>query len=345
MQCFACYRVAMSSVPDFALGDAVLDHLKTDYRTVPLAATVGSVLHDLRESGYADEIVYFYVIDPANKLVGVVPTRRLLASYEDVAVRDIMVPNVATIPPTMTMLDAGKRLQQYRYLAMPVTAEDGSMLGTVDLTQFGGDVLISAPHDIQHDVFRLIGVHLSAAASNSPWTGFLDRAPWLGANIVGGMLAAVVVSLYEPFLDTATVLALFIPVVLSLSESVSIQSMTITFQRLNSGEGGGRSLLKEIGRELLSAVMLGLACGGTVGIISYLWKRDILVAGALAGALFLSMITACLIGFVLPWAIHKLKGDPYIASGPIVLPVTDIIALLFYLNLAGILLRGAGTAH
>jgi len=52
----------------------------------------------------------------------------------------------------------------------------------------------------------------------------------------------------------------------------------------------------------------------------------------------LSMITACLLGVALPTAVRAFKGDPRVAAGPMVLSTTDILTLLFYFNLAGIIL-------
>ncbi len=50
------------------------------------------------------------------------------------------------------------------------------------------------------------------------------------------------------------------------------------------------------------------------------------------------MVTACLLGLVLPSAVRAARGDPRIASGPIVLAIADLATLLLYFTLAGWLL-------
>ena len=55
-------------------------------------------------------------------------------------------------------------------------------------------------------------------------------------------------------------------------------------------------------------------------------------------AITVAMITACLLGVLMPTALRALKADPKIAAGPIVLALTDLATLLFYFNMAGILL-------
>jgi magnesium transporter len=47
--------------------------------------TVQQALEAIRRQGVGEKIVYFYVVDAANRLVGVLPTRRLLTlAFTDV---------------------------------------------------------------------------------------------------------------------------------------------------------------------------------------------------------------------------------------------------------------------
>ena len=79
-----------------------------------------------------------------------------------------------------------------------------------------------------------------------------------------------------------------------------------------------------------------LASAGCV--VAGLWQWNPTLFAAIAVAITLSMITASLLGVVLPTVLRALRKDPTIASGPIVLATADIATLLFYFNLAGWLL-------
>ena len=164
------------------------------------------------------------------------------------------------------------------------------------------------------------------------------RFPWLLCNVGGGLLCAILIGRYEHLLDILVVLALFIPVVLALAESVSIQSVTLTLQNLSDGPIDwsvfGRALLKEFA----TAAMLGAGCGTLVGLAALVWKGAIGVGLVLVLAITLAMITACLLGVLMPTALRALKADPKIAAGPIVLALTDLATLIFYFNLAAILM-------
>jgi magnesium transporter len=167
--------------------------------------------------------------------------------------------------------------------------------------------------------------------------GFRNRFPWLLCNIGGGIICAFLAGLYESFLDSVIVLALFIPVVLALAESVSVQSMTITLQSLHGRRVGWRNTLRAVTAEFLTAVLLGSASGLLVGLVALVWKRQPAVAAAIGASICLAIITACLLGILLPTALRAFR-DPKIASGPIVLATADVATLLFYFNLAGLML-------
>ena len=49
----------------------------------------------------------------------------------------------------------------------------------------------------------------------------------------------------------------------------------------------------------------------------------------------MAMATAALLGVVLPGAFRAMRKDPRIASGPIVLALTDFVTLMAYFNVAG----------
>jgi magnesium transporter len=92
-------------------------------------------------------------------------------------------------------------------------------------------------------------------------------------------------------------------------------------------------------RELMTALLLGIACGLLVAAIVWFWRGEALSATVIGGAVFLSLITASLFGLSIPSLLHWLKLDPKIAAGPVTLALTDFCALLFYFTIAWLILR------
>jgi magnesium transporter len=321
------------------LGDPITSHMRSDYTALGAGQTVGEALHTLRTQQMAEQIVYFYVLDDERRLVGVVPTRRLLMNMADVKVADVMIRDVLSVPHTMTVLDACEFFVMHRLLAFPVVNEQNHLLGVVDAALFTDEMFDASERQSANDVFQLIGVRMAAVRGASPWQGFQQRFPWLLCNIAGGVACALLAGQYERLLNHVIVLALFIPVVLALAESVSMQSMTLTLQSFHGERVEWRSVFRGVRRESATASLLGAMCGSVVGLIAYVWKGDGRVSMAIGVSIALAILTACVLGSLLPTIVRVVKGDPKIAAGPIVLAAADVLTLLFYFNLAIFILQ------
>jgi magnesium transporter len=315
------------------LEDAVGNHVRRDFTTLRADQTVDQAMADLRTQELAERIVYFYVVDTQDRLVGVVPTRGLIMSNPGQKVSDIMLDQVIAIPASATVLTACEFFILHRLLAFPVVDEQGKLLGLVDVNMLTGEIIGLAERRSAEGAFQTIGVHVALGRKAPSWVSFKDRFPWLLCNIVGGIICAVLAGVYEGVLDQVIVLAMFIPVVLALAESVSIQSMTLTLQALQHERIDWRLVLTNLRQEFSTAGMLGLASGSIVAGAVLAWKRRPDVAMAIGTSIALSIVAACLLGIILP-ALLRLFRDPRVASGPVVLATADVITLLFYFNIA-----------
>lgn len=247
------------------LDDPITRHMRTRVTTLSADHTVEQALAALRSEQLEEQILYLYVVEPDGTLIGVVPTRRLLTAQPGQAIRQIMQGRVVTVPAEASVQVACEFFVMYRFLAFPVVDSANKLLGVVDVSLFTDEVFGLAEQRQLGDVFHLIGVHLSQARRASPVRNFRARFPWLLANIAGGIACAAIASLFEPLLRAVIVLALFVPIVLALAESVSMQSMTITLTTLHGRRVNWGRFARAIGREFLTAALLGAASGGVVG--------------------------------------------------------------------------------
>jgi magnesium transporter len=319
------------------LHEPLFGYVRRDFIPLRTTQTVREALDFLRSQQLGERLIYFYVTDHEERLAGVIPTRRLLASPLEASVSALMVTRVATLPTHATVREACEAFLHHRFLAFPVVDAGGVLHGVVDVGLFTDEIEELTERRKADDVFQLIGVHVTEAVSS--WSAFKDRVPWLMFNVMGGLLAALLAGLYESLLDAVVVLALFIPVVLALAESVSIQSVTLTLQRLHAGNPQWGTFVRGIRREAGTALLLGLACGSIVGFTAWVWKGAPGIALAIVTVITLSMLTACLLGVGLPTALRAVNLDPRIAAGPVVLATADMVTLLLYFNLAALVLR------
>src|SRR5437773_263929 len=88
------------------LTDLVSQHMHRDFTRVLSTVTVGEALASLRRQPPEGRIIYFYVVDGADRLVGVIPTRRLLLALPETRIGDIMIPRVVALPAMASVLEA-----------------------------------------------------------------------------------------------------------------------------------------------------------------------------------------------------------------------------------------------
>ncbi len=321
------------------LNDPVTQHMRRDFVVLSLDQTVGEALEYIQQRQPEGRIIYFYVTDADGKLRGVVPTRRLLLSPRDRLIRDIMVTPVIGIPAVATVLDACEFFTLHKLLAFPIVDLDGRLIGLVDVDMYTSEMTDLEKREGNDDLFQLIGVHLSESQQGRPLVAFRQRFPWLLANIGGGILAAFLSGFYQAELDKVVALALFIPVVLALAESVAIQSVSLSLQALHGPRPTWASLVPKLSREVVTGILLGLASGLAVGLVALVWIRDVpLVGVTVLGGIAGGVAAAAVIGVAIPNVLHILRRDPQVAAGPIALALTDMVTLLCYFNLARALL-------
>jgi magnesium transporter len=312
---------------------------RRDVATLRQELTVQQALDAIRERGVGEKIVYFYVVEADERLVGVLPTRRLLTAPLGQRLTEIMLPRVVAIPHTATLLEACEAFVLHKFLAFPVVDEQRRLVGIVDVGFFTQEVFdLTEEAERVDEIFEAIGFHVAQVRDASPLRAFRFRFPWLLATIASGTDCAVLASAYELTLAKSLVLTFFLTMVLGLGESVSIQTMTITIQALRSTRVGLRWYRRAFRREVGTALLLGSGCGLVVGLIVWLWRGTPLAAFSIGASILLTLCAACFFGLSVPALLHALKLDPKIAAGPVTLAFTDIFTLLFYFSLAALLL-------
>jgi magnesium transporter len=229
---------------------------------------------------------------------------------------------------------------RHRFLALPVVDEEDRLLGVIDLDLYSEEAVDRVVAEREADVFQLIGVWMEQYQTGRPFQAYRLRMPWLVCNLVGGMLCAAVATLFAGVIAQVALIAAFIPLVLTLCESVAIQSLTLSLQRLHVAAVNWRGLARLGGREIRAALLLSATCALVVGAAALFWGwPNHHAALVLAAAILLAMCLAAVAGVVVPLTLRLLRLDPRVAAGPVVLMCVDVAALLVYLGLATLVLR------
>ncbi len=320
------------------LEQSVLESMTFIQTVVNVGMTLGQAIDTLRSRKVMHAVLYVYVVDDEDRLVGVLPMRSILLSQPETPVRETMLTRFVTLNARETVGDALMAFAAYRLLALPVVDDEGHLLGAVDVQTYADETFELAEAQRVNALFQMLGVRVREARDRSPWRGFKARMPWLCWNLFGGTTCALIAKAFDATLTQFLVLAMFIPLVLTLAESVAMQSMTLVLEVLQGVGTRWRLVRNRLWTEAGTASLLGLCCGLIVGATGWAFGGGPAVAAILLGAIALSMVVAAAIGALVPIVLHTLRLDPRVAAGPMALTGADIFATVIYLGGATLLL-------
>ncbi|MBY0528758.1 MAG: magnesium transporter [Rhabdochlamydiaceae bacterium] len=312
-------------VKDFAI--AIHTMLKVDQ-------TIEEAIESLRMRKIDEKVIYFYVVDDSERLQGVVPTRTLLLKDPRSSIADVMKKGVISLKETQTLQEAIELLASHHLLALPVVDEELRLKGAIDIQLYLEETIDLADARHSHDVFQILGLTLEEGKQRTPWKSYRIRMPWILCNMVGGVACAVISWIFELVLAKFLLLAMFIPLILTLSESISMQSMTQSLHLVRHPKISWRKVFERVFIEGRMVLLLSSTCGVTVGLVSLLWGGGVMASLTIAVSLLVSISVSASIGASIPLLLHAKQLDPKVASGPVVLMFADVITTLIYLSLA-----------
>lgn len=316
--------------PHLNLDRPVRELAHVDYMQLFDSETVGQSLGRIRGEHLSERIVYFYAIGKGDKLVGVVPARRMIVSGEQTLIRDILVSPVISVPEHATLREAFETMAGRKLLAVPLVDSENRISGVIDIRNYSEEALDFERREAAERMFQILGIHIENAQKGI-WPSFRSRFPWMLCNIISGLAAAAITGAYSGVLQHTVALAFFFSVVLGIAESVSMQSVSIGLQSLDHHR-------PDVWREVTMGPVLGLAAGILVGLVGWTAIGMPLIGIILSGSILFGATAGACLGLLLPRLVHRWKLDPKIASGPAVLALTDVFTLTAYLALASWLL-------
>jgi len=296
--------------------------------------TVEEALSKMRHRQIDHKIIYFYVVDSENKLCGIIPTRKLLLSDVSVKIKDVMNEKVISLYQNQTLQEAMGIFARHSLLALPIVDVNNHIIGAVDVEMYMEESFDIADARHRFDIFQMIGISLEDEKKLSIWKNFRLRMPWIFCNMIGGIFCAIIANTFNSVLSNVILLAMFIPLVLSLSESISMQSMTHSIQILKRPRLTRKGSFFLALREFKVVLLMALSAGLIVGMISLLWRGGGYASATIGFAIIISVVIAAFFGILFPIILRKTRLDPKVASGPVVLTLADILTTSIYLSLA-----------
>jgi len=280
---------------------------------------------------------YLYIIDDASRPIGRLPIEKLIFSSPDTPVGNLMETDLHSVPTDMDREQVAEVVRRYDLLSVPaVDPATGAVQGIITVD----DVLDAADEEAAEDMYRLAGTAATDPLHQSVWKRALLRLPWILMTLLFGFLVGQVMRWlgFDPGAKHA--LLLFVPVMIAMAGSVSLQSSTIMVRGLATGDLRLYRTATILWHEVAVAALVGLVCGTISGLVGYaFFGGEVGFGVVIAFSMFFGIISAATLGTIVPISCHAVGVDPALASGPFVTSLNDIVGVLIYLGLGAQLLH------
>lgn len=328
--------------------DSVGRLMTPDYVAVKKNWNVARVLEHIRRYGTNSETIdVIYVIDDKGVLLDDLRIRKVLIAAPETMVSNLTDDRLIALNAYDPQEEAIEVFRMNNRVALPVTDDDNILLGIVTVD----DILWLAKEEYTEDIQKIGGTE----ALDEPYldTSIVNlvkkRVGWLAILMIGEMLTATAMGFFEEQIHKATVLALFIPLIISCGGNSGSQASTLIIQAMALGEVTIKDWWHVMRREIISGFLLGL-CLGIVGFLRiFVWHliapsiygdHWIMVAATISVSLVFVVLWGSLTGSMLPIILKKLGADPATSSAPFVATLVDVTGLLIYFSFAVLFMRG-----
>jgi magnesium transporter len=293
-----------------------------------------------------ETIYYAYVLDPDQKLLGVVSFRDLLSAQPGKTVSDIMEVDVVRANEGMDQETLSRVFVEQDLPVIPVVDDDGVMKGIVTVDDIVDVVEEEATEDIQK--FGGMEALEQPYLESSLREMIKKRGVWLTVLLFGGMLTTSALAAFQNQLDQAVVLTLFMPLIIASGGNSGSQASTLVIRAMALDEVRGRDWWRVLRRELMTGLALGAVLGALGLLRVVLWpgasdkygEHYLLIAITVSISLICVVIFGTIAGSMLPFILKKCGADPASASAPAVATLVDVSGLILYLTVANIILSG-----
>jgi len=315
--------------------------MQTELISVKQHLTVSAAIDLIRS--LSDEVEDFHNVfatDENEKLVGVLPLRKLILAKPETSISSIMDKSLIYVNADMDQEEVANTVKRYDLISLPVVDGDMHLLGRIMVD----DVIDVIQEEDSEDIFRMAGIseEEDVVYSGATYKVCMTRLPWLVFILFGTLLSGYFLWVYESTLKELLALVTFVPVICAMSGNVGVQSTSIVIRGLATGRIDFLNLKKMVLKELVVGIVIGLICAFIGACIGVLWHGNMIMGVSIFLAMFITITFAAFTGVLIPVFFKKMKIDPAVASGALVTTSNDLIAINIYFLLASWLMKTLG---
>jgi magnesium transporter len=301
-----------------------------DFISIDQEKTAREAIEMTQNTEHAEMSTYVFVVDEAGRLVGRLSFQKLVFADPGCRIKELVREEAHPVTTDTDQEEAVRLVRKYDLLAIPVVDKDNVLKGIITVD----DIMEILKEENSEDFYRLAGSAETDPVSESIFKKVGLRLPWLFITLVGGIGCSYVMDSFDETLNKILAVAFFTPLILALAGNISIQSSTIMVRGLATGEISSDYPLLIILKEIYTGLIMGILFGLASGLVATFMQNSVRFGIIIFISLSISILVAAAYGTLIPILCNKIKIDPAIASGPFVLIVTDVSALVIYLAMS-----------
>lgn len=304
-------------------------------------------VREIREQADAVVDIYaIYVVDDDERLVGLLPLKKLIVSSNRSKVSDIYDSKVISIKANTAAEEVANVMDKYNLVVLPVVDGLGRLVGRITID----DVVDVRREEETEDVQKMAAMEaLEEPYMSTPFSQMIrKRVGWLIILFLGETLTATAMSFFEDQIAKAVILALFIPLIISSGGNSGSQASTLIIRALALSEISIRDWWTIVKKEFATGLVIGLILGFIGFVRVAAWSYFIasygphwhLIALTVGFSLVGVVMWGTLMGSLLPLCLKRLGLDPAVSSAPFVATLVDVTGLIIYFSFSILMLRG-----
>ena len=320
--------------------------MTTNYIEIRENLTVKQAMTELvSQAAKNDNISTIFMVTADHTFYGAMDLKDLITARQDTRLEDLIVTSYPYVYGHELIDDFIEKLKDYSENSIPILDNDNKLLGVIT----SQSIVDLVDDEMGEDYAMFAGLTAEEDLKEPLKESMKKRLPWLLVLLALGTVVSSVVGVFEQVVSQLTIIMCFQSLILDMAGNVGTQSLAVTIRVLMDESLTGKQKVELVFKEM----RIAFSNGAILGILSFLvlglyialfkgktWTFAYAVSGCIGLSLMVAMVISGAVGTLIPLFFKKINIDPAVASGPLITTINDLVAVVAYYGLCGILLIG-----
>ena len=320
--------------------------MTTNYIEIRENLTVKQAMTELvSQAAKNDNISTIFMVTADHTFYAAMDLKDLITARQDTRLEDLIVTSYPYVYGHELIDDCIEKLKDYSENSIPILDNDNKLLGVIT----SQSIVDLVDDEMGEDYAMFAGLTAEEDLKEPLKESMKKRLPWLLVLLALGTVVSSVVGVFEQVVSQLTIIMCFQSLILDMAGNVGTQSLAVTIRVLMDESLTGKQKVELVFKEM----RIAFSNGAILGILSFLvlglyialfkgktWTFAYAVSGCIGLSLMVAMVISGAVGTLIPLFFKKINIDPAVASGPLITTINDLVAVVAYYGLCGILLIG-----